>query len=271
MAGLVAGDLIQAARDFHPREFSRDRHPHRACLSFLSDRQRQHLKELADVLKDRLSQSRAIAAVISGSLVGVDSTGTPYPVPPNTDGYAVGVDSVGTLYLLSPIIASDPYVTGFPLPDNSLELVDIYATLSDGTTFVPIDWLTQRVHSRAGTAGPRSLSAIVNGWRLIPQKNPTNEDGLWTDVISVTVSWIAEPPALTALASVLTIPTVYGRQLEYELAAFLARREHALNPAFPQDLVQFYTEQAESGKAANVAAARMDHRTLKSKTILRTR
>src|SRR5690349_11468085 len=114
MAGLIAGDLIQAARDFHPREFTRDRHPHRACLAFLSDRQRQHLKELADVLKDRLSQARSIAAVISGSLVGVDSTGTPYAASASSDGYAVAVDGVGTLYLVGPVISADPYVDGFP-------------------------------------------------------------------------------------------------------------------------------------------------------------
>jgi hypothetical protein len=271
MAGLVAGDLIQAARDFHPREFSRDKHPHRACLAFLSDRQRQHLKELADVLKDRLSQARSVAAVVTGSLVGVDASGTPYAASASTDGFAAAVDSVGTLYLVGPVISADPYVSGFPLPDDSLEIVDIYATLSDGTTLVPVDWLSQRVHSRAGTAGPRSLSAIVNGWRLIPQKNPTTEDGLWTDVTSVTVVWIAEPQPLHALADTLTIPTVYGRQLQYELAAFLARRESATNQSFSPDLAQFYTQQAESGKAQNVASARMDHRTLKSKTILRTR
>lgn len=270
MAGLIAGDLIQAARDFHPRAFTRDKHPHRACLAFLSDRQRQHLKELADVLKDRLSQARSIAAVISGSLVGVDASGAAYVVSGSSDGYAAAVDSVGTLYLVGPKISADPYVDGFPLPDDSLELVDIYATLSDATTLVPVAWLPQRVHSKAGTAGPRSLSAIVNGWRLIPQKNPTSEDGLWTDVSSVTVVWIAEPGSLTALADELTIPTVYGRQLEYELAAFLARREAATDPTFA-DLAQYYTQQADSGKAANVESARMDHRLLKSKTTLRNR
>lgn len=267
---LTAGDIIKAARLQHPA-FHRDRHTDFVCLTHLSERQRVHLKHLADVLNDRLSQARTVADTIAGDLIGVDSGGTPYTVSTGADGYAVAVGADGIPYAIGPVIASDPYTDGFPLPTTALQIVDIYATLTDGVTLVPVVWLEQRIHSKSSTSGIGPLTAIVNGWRLIPQKNPTNSDGMWLDVASVTVVWIEEPAVLTALADALTIPTIYGHTLEWEVAAFLARREHALDPNFPASLEQFFLGEAQQAKEQNVEQARKDHRVVKALTLSRNR
>jgi len=266
---LTAGEVIQPARDLHP-QFSRDRHPDRVCLDFIEHRQRTYFKELADVLKDRLSRARTLADTIAGALVGVDASGVAYFASTGGDGFAVAIDAGGTPYLLPDVISLDPYADGFVLPETALQIVDVYATLADSNRVMPVHWMEQRQKARAGST-PAELVATVNGFRLLPLKNPLDGSSGWDHVESVTVVWIDEPAPLTSLASQLAVPTIYGQVLTWDLTAMLARRERTLNPEFPADLGQMYGEMASAERRDLVVTVPFDHRVVKERRFARNR
>jgi hypothetical protein len=261
---LVIGEIIIAARDEHPL-FTRDRHPDRVCVTYLSERHRHYYKQLADEMRDRLSQAVTVAAVISGQLVGVDPAGIPFPAPAGGDGYAVFVGADTVPYLGDFLVASDPFADGFALPAESIQIIGIWADLPNER--LPIHWQTQPKQARFQTG--EGLEATVNGWRLSPIKNPPQARTLWDQVTAIIVAYVPAPAEFdTSTAAVLeqeiSIPTSYGHVLKWELAAMMARHELALDPkAFPTKLADFFEGKAKEVRGEALEGARLDHRTVK--------
>lgn len=271
---LRIGDILLDARNEHTA-FTRERHGNRTLVDYLSERHRVYYKQLADELKDRLSTARDIAAVIAGTLVGIDAAGNPYVVPSGADGYAVGVGVDGLPYALTGVVISlDPFNDGFVLPADSLQIIAIWASLSTAHERVPVSWLPQPRRAQF-TTGER-LAATVNGFRLLPLINPDGVQSLWDSVESVTVSYVPEPAELdgedpATLNRAIEIPTVYGHVLKWELTAFMARREAATNKEFPAALVKFYADEAVRARETTATGAVMDHRIIKQHRTTRNR
>jgi len=265
----TVGTIITNAR-LHHALFHRDAHPDRACVAFLSMQHRIHWKALAHQLKDRLSQAREIADTISDSLVGVDADGNLYQVSTEGDGYAVALDGGGFLYLVGDPITLDPYSDGFPLPSGAIEIIHILATFSDNSQ-KPVVWQPQA--DVGNFSGYSDLRAFVNGWRLFPIKNPT--DGThtpWEDVTSVTIHWVDDVAAFSALTDTIALPAVYEYVLEAELVAFLASRQSALTPEdFPPALAAQMGEVAMRDVAKLTAGTELDHRRLRVSQARRNR
>lgn len=265
---MTVGEVIRKAR-LHHRAFDRDTHPDRVCLSFLSTRHRLAYLALAHAMRDRLSQARAVASVISGTLVGVDANGVLYQVATEDDGYLVGIDANGFLYTVGDPFALDPYSGGFPLPVNAIEIIHIYANMEDGTR-VPVTWVPQAQMGKLTGLG--GLVAIVNAWRLVPVKNPTTLTTSWDDVTSVTIHWITDPVEFTALTDELLVPASYALVLEQDLVAFLAARQAALTPdAFPAALVTQYQTMAAESQAIISSRATLDHQQVRQTQSARCR
>lgn len=277
----LVGDLIQRARAQDPA-FTVERHSDRVALSFLSTRHRDLLKDLAADLKDRLSQARQVAAVISGGLVGVDANGAAYSVTTQGDGYAAQVDPVtGAIYLdTSAPISVDPFSAGFPLPTSSLYLVSIYASIDQSEIRQEVILKPQRDFPRLAGSG-NELYAFVNGWRLIPLRNPppssqSSDASRWAIVTAVTVVWVDTPVRFVETGSwqnqALALPDIYADALEYELAAFFARREFAKDKEnYPVDVATSFASEARSQLARAQAGVSTDHRGLKVSTTRRNR
>ncbi len=267
MSSYTAGQIIQGAREAHPA-FNRDRVTDRLCLDEVDRLQQDYFADLKDLLKDRVSQARTLAEVQNGTLVGVDASGTLYTVATGGDGYAVGVDAAGTLYAEAPVIAQDPFVSGFPLPDTSIQLLHVYATLNSGQA-VPIHYLEEEVSAKIG--GGTGLIAQISGWRMIPIKNPSTAATAWDQVTTVTVVWIDQPAPLAALTDSISLPVVYGLALKYGLMAYLAAYSAAQDSTFPPNLLAFFQGQKAEEFARARNQAKFDHRIIKERRMMRNR
>lgn len=270
---LLVRDIIADARDEHP-SFTRERHSQRAAVRYLSERHRHHVRALADELKDRLTVPREIATVISGALVGVDAGGNPYTISTGADGYAVAVGADGVPYLLPEVINTDPFAQGFVLPADSMQIVALWAEFTSGQK-VPIHWLPVGRAVQAGV--PQGLVATVTQFRLSPVRNPDTAQTQWDDVVSVTVVYIPDPEefdvtAVDVLDVAITLPGVYGHVLKWELAAWFAKRELALDPkGFPVKLLALFTEQARGETDFAKRHVPLDHRVVKTHRLTRNR
>jgi len=271
---LLVKEIILSARDEHP-SFTRDRHSQRQCVSYLSERHRVYYKALADQLKDRLSVAREFASVIGGTLVGVDADGNPFALETlPSGGFALHVGSDTVPYVGDS--SSDPFGssdTGFVLPGDSLQIIAIWAEMSAGVR-LPVSWEQQA--SFAKIASGDGLLATVNHFRLTPLRNPTDIQSAWDDVQSLTVAYVPEPPEFDTLDpdtldQEISIPTVYGHVLKWELAAWMARREKATDPNFPDGLLTFFQDEVRRERETTKEGARMDHRPIKMHRMARNR
>jgi len=241
MGQLTAGTVIQRSRDLSS-DFVVERHPDRGAVDYLSDRHAQTYRKIANILRDRFSEGRNVADTISNSLVGVDSNGVAFSVTTSGDGFDVIVDATSEFLYTGPTaIAQDPYTTGFPLPEDAIEIIEIYAENSSTNTQWPVRW---HPHGDARRfTGLHTLSAVVNNWRLVPIKNPTNLETRWDDVTNVVVVYISEPAALTTLASVLLVPHVYQHVFKWELAMYFSGRERALTDGSGVDMSSLFAQE----------------------------
>jgi len=263
---LVVRDIILSARDEHP-SFTRERHSQRSCIGYLSERHRSYYKDLADELKDRLSVAREFASVVGGGLVGVDVDGNPFALEIlPAGGFALHVGSDTVPYVgdssADPFGSSD---TGFVLPGDSLQIITIWAEMSGGVR-LPVSWEQQSAYAKMASGD--ALLATVNHFRLTPLRNPSGTQSLWDDVQSLTVAYIPEPPEFDdldpdTLDREISIPTVYGHVLKWELAAWMARREKAMDEKFPDGLLTFFQEEVRRQRESVKEGARMDHRPIK--------
>jgi len=105
----TVGQIIRRARDRDPA-FAIEHHENRVVLSRLSTEHRRLLKLLADPLTDRISETRAVAAVINNALVGVDANGTVF-AQPTADGFDVSVDTATAVAITSSSAASPTVIT----------------------------------------------------------------------------------------------------------------------------------------------------------------
>jgi hypothetical protein len=263
---LAIGDIIQGARDEHP-SFSRDRHSHRICIDYLSERHRVYYKELADVLKDRLSVEAQVDANVL-AIQGAD--GVVYAIDSGQAGHQVVVGRLdGVPYLATALISQGD----FTLPPDSLQIIAISAEISGTAERRPVGWLGQSQRSQ-GSSG--ELVGTVVGFQFQPLINPPDTQTEWDEVEALHVAYIPEPPefdstSAATLEDEILIPTVYGHVLKWELAAFLARREMATNKDFPPDLASFYAGEAIQSREATKAGAVLDHRLIKTHRTARNR
>jgi hypothetical protein len=264
---LLVRDIILDARNEHPA-FTRERHSNRSCVGYLSERHRVYYKELADDLKDRLSVELLLE---SNALAAVGPDGIPYAVADGSDGHAIAVGRAdGVAYLASPLVAQGDYT----LPADSLQIIAIWATLTTAHQRVPVRWLPIAKKAQFGTGD--GLVATVSGFQLTPLVNPTGIGTLWDAVESITVAYIPEPPEfdderLETLDQEILIPTVYGHCLKWQLAAFMARHEAAMNKEFPARLLQFYLSEATAAGERARSGAVLDHRIIKQHRTTRNR
>lgn len=264
MGQLTAGTIIQRARDQSPA-FVVEKYPDRVALVHLSDRHATIYRALAHGLKDRFSEARKVADTISNALVGVDSDGVAFSVTTSGDGFDViysgdAQTDTGFFYTGPTAIAVDPYTDGFPLPSDSIEIIEIYAENTDTNLQWPVRWHPQGDARRF--SGLHSLSAIVNGWRLFPIKNPTNLTTKWEDVNNVVVSYVAEPSDLDDLLDLMVIPHVYQHVLKWELAVFFARRQRQLEPEGP-DMLSLFKAELDEARGLIPATLTLDHEQVK--------
>lgn len=277
----TVGSLILRSRAHHPAFRSFENHSNQVCLSFLSTRQQELLKILSSgSLKDRFSQARKIADTIAAALVGVDAAGAAFSVVTSGDAYGIVIGADGIPYLDTVKLSTDPNAAGFPLPTSSLHIISIYATIALTFEQVEVIVLPQReLPHRTGVGW--NLYATINGWRLLPLRNPSPTAALpdptaWTKVAYVTISWVDTPVRFTeALAAwdaqLFTVPDVYCDVFEYELAAHLARREYGRDPKnFPANLAAMFTEQANNA-AGRITAQDVELRGVQRKRVRRIR
>lgn len=262
------GDILLNARNEH-KAFSRDRHSNRTLVDYLSERHRAYYKQLADELKDRLSTETLLEENV---LAIQGSDGVVYAIDSGHEGHQLVVGRLdGIPYLAAALIT----MGDFTLPPDSLQIIAIWATLTSQQELVPVSWLPQQKRAQFGMTSER-LAATVNGFQLKPLVNPAGTQSLWDSVESVTVSYVPEPAELdgedpATLARALELPSIYGDVLAWELKAFMARREAAINKEFPPALVKFYTEEAVRAKEATATGAIMDHRIVKQHRTTRNR
>lgn len=259
----TVGELIERSRAHHPAFASEERHPNRVALSFLSTRQVERLRVLAaEHLKDRLSQARNIADTIANSLVGVDEDGNAYVVSTSGDGYEVVVDDDGIVTVGPTVIAIDPYSTGFPLPVDSLRIIDLYAVLADTERYVPIHVVPEvDLSYRSPTS---LLFAIINGHRLVPIRAAPSNTGpsLWDQVESVTIVWVDTPARFETTGAwreqVFILPDAEVNVLEWDLAAFFAERQASFDDTFPPAIAASIAAQRDQRTAEATALSRLD-------------
>jgi hypothetical protein len=162
----------------------------------------------------------------------------------------------------------------YALPADSLQIVAIWATLTTLEQRIPVTWMPVGNKAMIPTgAGPL---ATVTGFTLKPLINPNDMASLWDSVASVTVTYIPEPPQFDTTAAetidqVLSIPSVYGHVLKWELAAFMARRERGKDPNFPESLLRFYNDEAKQAAERARPGVPFDHRVVKTHRTRRNR
>src|SRR4051812_40305686 len=128
---LTVQQLVENARVRHPA-MMRVAFPDGALLLFLNTYQRRKLLDLSQEIEPLLSESRQIASVIAGALVGSDA-GVPYYITTSGDGWPVQSEG-GVPYVdfASSPIALDPFGAsgsqpGFPLPTEFIKLIHVIA------------------------------------------------------------------------------------------------------------------------------------------------
>jgi len=260
----TVGALMVRARAHHP-SFGEEVVPAWSLLSKLSLEHRQLIRDMAEHLKSRLGEGRQIAAVIANSLVGIDSGGAPYATSTSDDGYDVIEDVAGFAYTGPNLLATDPFQDGFPMPDDSMKVLAIYATLQSQGELHPIHVFN--LDDTAYLSGVAQLHAIMSGWRLKPVTNPPlNQSGtLWNAVTAVTVLYIPEPPRFQDLGvwetQPLLLPDLYCDALEMGLVAFCARvaaTTEGHERVAP--LIQVFEQEAQVARQRAIQQARFDEK-----------
>jgi hypothetical protein len=162
----------------------------------------------------------------------------------------------------------------FTLPQDSLQIVAVWATMTPGGDRRPVTWVP--IGKKGGIPQVSGLVATVTGFQLTPLVNPTGSGSVWDSVASVTVAYVPEPAELdvtdpAVLEAQVSIPTIYAHALKWELAAFMARRERAKDPDFPDSLLKFFLENAKLATDSGAGAAAGDHRLIKQHRTTRNR
>lgn len=219
---LTAQQLVENARVRHPA-MMRVAFPEGALLLFLNTYQRRKLLEMAEEIEALIGESRQIAAVIAGALIGSDA-GVPYYVTTSGDGFPVSSDA-GVPYVdfTGVPVALDPFgqsggTPGFPLPAEFIKLIHVVA----GTAYNASRRVDVLPESRRGASPQRSLAVFISGNRMVPIREgvPPYQDS-WGEVTSVTLSYVAMQ-TLAALTDLIKLPLQLVDCMEAALAERLA-------------------------------------------------
>lgn len=219
---ITVQQLIENARVRHPA-MMRVAFPEGALLLFLNTYQRRKLLELAEEIEPLISESRQVAAVIAGALIGSDA-GVPYYITTSGDGFPVQSDA-GVPYVdfTGVPIALDPFglsgsTPGFPLPTEFIKLIHIIA----GTLYNAAMRVDVLPESRRGASPQRSLAVFISGNRIVPIREGVSPyQDSWGDVTSITLSYVAMQ-TLSAVTDLIKLPLQLVDCLEAALAERLA-------------------------------------------------
>jgi hypothetical protein len=217
--------------------------PDGALLLALHSRQRTMLLDMGRQVEALLSTTAEVAAIVSGSLVGVDALGVPSYSTSANEGYAVSFDAMGVPYVDTDSIpvTNDPYgenggTPGFPLPDGFIKAV-AGAVVYDDNSEASLTILTERARLEAQPSGP---VAFVSGNRLVAIRSLREDirgSDSWSRVASVRLSYVGLP-SITALSDVLNLPPVVEEVLEAGLAELMALSSKELSGAEKSLFVQ---------------------------------
>lgn len=214
--------LIENARVRHPA-MMRVAFPDGALLLFLNQRQRTTLLKFGEEVEPLVGQAQQVATVIAGALVG-QVAGVPYYVTTSGDGYPVqSVGGVPYVDFTQLPISLDPFGAtgsqpGFPLPTEFIKLINVVAS-SAYNAAMPVAILAE---SRRAASPQRTLAVFISGNRLVPiRQGALPFSDAWTDVLSVTVSYIAMQ-TLALMTDLITLPLQLIDVLEAALAERLA-------------------------------------------------
>lgn len=181
---LIAGGLVDAARDFHP-SFNEEQHPDKGLLRQLSRDEKRLIGLLAERSEDRVASS----ITWNQDVIGVNAfAGTPLIMP--------------------------QYV--------SLVDAKVYMDSTTGNE-APVLITASRQHPEAIVRGPQIHVQGQLLYLLIPRGVPGYRTG-WEAFNRLTVRYIPVAPPLTTLEQVLTIPDFAETALVENLAAWLAGR-----------------------------------------------
>lgn len=196
--------------------------PDGASLNHLNELQRTILLVLIDQWEAILSESVEILTALENAvLMAADEDGAPYFTTTREPGYAIKLaDGVPYIDLSEPFVI-DPFgeqgdVPGLPLPVDVLRLMLVRAKMDDDRV-LKVDVFDELTAASLGST--RNLRSFINGNRLVPIRDGTNDN--WTRVQSLQVSFVSNP-TLSTLESEVLVPTPCVSALTAGLAVFLA-------------------------------------------------
>lgn len=222
---LTAQELIDGARLRH-WSFTDTVLGDGAAVLFLNQRLRTLLLRFRNALRPLVNVSVQTAAVITGTLIGIDEDGLPYYLTTIDDGYAIRLDGGGVPYFdtSEAPISLDPFgasggTPGFPLPTDAVAFFSFSVTYQDGSSG-EVDVVDEALR-HMGPPG-HNPAAFISGHRIVPitPAQPGGQD-VWTSVTSCTTSYLPLP-SVTALGDAVAIPSVLAEVVIVDLCELLA-------------------------------------------------
>lgn len=219
-----------------------------AAVFFLNQRLATLLLRFRNALRPLVNVSVQTAAVVSGTLVGVDEAGVPYTLTTIADGYALHLDG-GVPYIdtSEAPISLDPFgasggTPGFPLPPDAIALFSIAVLYQDGSTG-DVDVVDEalRAHGPPG----HNAGAFLSGNRIVPiRTSARGAADVWNTVVAVQVSYLPLP-IVAALTDAVGIPSVLAEVLIANLCELFAMQSAKCPPADRRG----FTEKARAAEA----------------------
>lgn len=204
-----------------------------------------------------IGEARQVAAVVSGTLVGVTAGGVPQYLTTSDDGWPVLLTVGGTPYFdfTAQKIATDPLGRssanpGFPLPTDALKYITIAVHYLDGRDG-PVN-IVPEAQRHAGPQG-RDPIAYVNGNRLVPVRAPSLSGSAdeWTSVVNLRVSYIRRI-VFGAMTDDARLPAVLHGALVSAVVYDLARSAKP-EQVSQQEKAAFAADAAATEKALELA------------------
>jgi hypothetical protein len=221
---LTAQELIDGARLRH-WSFADTVLGDGAAVLYLNQRIRTLLLRYRSALRALVNATIETAAVVSGSLVGIDSSGVPYYLDTVGEGYAVHLDgSVPYIDATEAPISLDPFgssgsTPGFPLPPDAIALFSVSVLYQDGSSG-DVDVVDEALRNQ-GPPG-HNPAAFLSGNRIVAIRpsQPGGQD-IWTSVTAVQVSYLPLA-SVTALITPIALPVPIAEVLIADLCELFA-------------------------------------------------
>ncbi len=234
-----------------------------ALLLYVNQRLRTHLSAYGAKIEGLVGTTMEYDLATVAGLLVAEVAGVPQYTTAYQDGWPIHLDGSGVPYYdtSEPQIATDPFgehggTPGFPLPNDMIRLIAVALTY-DNPPGMLMPCMVVPEASRFSTLPGRNPSAFVSGNRLVPlfpyATGTENTGDRWFSVASIQISYVAVQ-TLSALSSVLNVPTVLAEALIADVAAFLAYQSKAMTGA---ERAAFANEAARVAKQISDSALDM--------------